>query len=123
MKILVTGSAGFIGSHLCLQLQKNRNNLVIGLDNFDSYYSVKLKKDRIINIFKNNKFKNFKNLKINIANYNKLKKIFVRFKPDYVVNLAAQAGVRYSLEFPEKYLKNNIEGFFNILQLSKENKV
>ena len=123
MKILVTGSAGFIGSHLCLQLQKNRKNLVIGLDNFDSYYSVKLKRDRIENILKNNKFKNFKNFKINIANYNNLKKIFAKIKPDYVVNLAAQAGVRYSLEFPEKYLKNNIEGFFNILQLSKENKV
>ena len=123
MKILVTGSAGFIGSHLCLQLQKNKKNYVIGIDNFDPYYSIKLKKDRLNNIIKNNKYKNFKNFKINIANFNKLKKIFTKIKPDCVVNLAAQAGVRYSLEYPEKYLKNNIEGFFNIIQLSKENKV
>ena len=119
-KFLITGSAGFIGFHLCKKLIKNKNYLVAGVDKFDPYYSVKLKKDRIKYLKNLNKKKNFYQFNVDIVNYNKLEKIFRRFRPDYVVNLAAQAGVRYSLKKPRVYLKNNIEGFFNILELSKK---
>ncbi len=120
MKILVTGSAGFIGYHLCLKLQKNKNNKIIGLDNYDPYYSVRLKIDRVKDLLKKNKNKNFSQKNLDISKYKSLEKTFKKFKPEYVVNLAAQAGVRYSLTKPEAYLKNNIVGFFNILELSKK---
>ena len=119
-KFLITGSAGFIGFHVCKKLIKNKNYLVAGVDKFDPYYSVKLKKDRIKYLKNLNKKKNFYQFNDDIVNYNKLEKIFRRFRPDYVVNLAAQSGVRYSLKKPRVYLKNNIEGFFNILELSKK---
>jgi UDP-glucuronate 4-epimerase len=116
MNILVTGAAGFIGMHTCKKLLKNHK--VIGIDNFDKYYSVYLKKKRIEQLVKN---RNFYFAKIDIRNNSKLNKIFKKFKPKIVIHLAAQAGVRYSLKNPEKYIQSNILGFFNILENCKNN--
>tara|TARA_B100000965_G_scaffold400924_1_gene423720 strand:- start:631 stop:1650 length:1020 start_codon:yes stop_codon:yes gene_type:complete len=119
--ILVTGTAGFIGFHLTKRLMK-KGYYVIGVDNINSYYSKKLKLDRLreINKIKKN---NFLFQKVDISSKTKMRKIFSKFKIHYVINLAAQAGVRYSLINPEAYIKSNIVGFFNILTLSKEFKV
>ena len=110
-KILITGAGGFIGFHLSKKLLDNKFK-VLGIDNLNNYYSVKLKKDRL-KILK--KYKNFTFSKIDISNKKKIKLQFKRFKPDIVVNLAAQAGVRYSLIDPDAYAKTNLIGFFNIL--------
>jgi UDP-glucuronate 4-epimerase len=113
LKILVTGAAGFIGMHLSIRLLKLGHE-VIGLDNMNDYYDVSLKEDRIKEIYK-------LNLKFEFVNQDLVKnillnKIFKSFKFNFVVNLAAQAGVRYSIENPDLYLKSNIIGFFNILE-------
>lgn len=118
MKILVTGSAGFIGMHLSKKLLKH--NTVIGIDNINNYYDPKLKKHRI-NILKKNK--NFFFYKCDLINKKKIDQIFKIHKPQIVLNLAAQAGVRYSIEYPEKYIEANIIGFHNILKLSVKNSV
>ena len=120
MKVLITGCAGFIGFHLSEKLLKNKNFKIVGVDNLNSYYSVKLKKLRL-NILK--KSKKFKFFKIDISNYNKLKKIFNENKFDIVINLAAQAGVRYSIINPKDYVQTNILGFFNILELCRIKKI
>lgn len=117
MKILVTGSSGFIGYHLCMKLCKFKKYKVIGIDNMNAYYDIKLKNDRLKNLKKN---RNFIFYKIDITRSKNLNKIFKKFKFDYVINLAAQAGVRYSIENPKKYLDSNINGFFNILDLSNK---
>ena len=116
MKILVTGSAGFIGYHLTLSLLKDGYQ-VCGVDNINDYYSTKLKLNRLDRLKAIN---NFSFSKINICDFNSLEKIFLNFKPDKVVNLAAQAGVRYSLENPKAYINSNIDGFFNIIELCKQ---
>ena len=118
-KYLITGSAGFIGFHLSKKLL-TKGFIVIGIDNLNSYYDQKLKKDRnkILKKFKNYKFK-----KIDIRDYKKLESIFKKNLIHGVVNLAAQAGVRYSLKNPRSYIENNINGFFNILELSKKYKI
>ena len=117
MKILVTGSAGFIGySFINFICNKYKNTVVVGVDNLNSYYSTKYKKKRIISIKKK---KNFIFKKIDIKNYKKLEKLFKKYKFSYVFNFAAQAGVRYSIKQPRKYIDSNINGFFNILELSK----
>jgi UDP-glucuronate 4-epimerase len=118
--ILITGAAGFIGYHLINSINKKFKNKVkiVGIDNINNYYSQKLKLDRVRILKK--KYKNFIFKKIDIRNYKNLFKIFKYYKFDSVVNLAAQAGVRYSLEKPEKYISNNINGFFNILDCSKK---
>ena len=120
MKVLITGCAGFIGFHLSEKLLKNKNFKIVGVDNLNSYYSVKLKKLRLNILKKNKKFKFFK---IDISNYNKLKKIFNENKFDIVINLAAQAGVRYSIINPKDYVQTNILGFFNILELCRIKKI
>ena len=117
--ILVTGAAGFIGYQICKKLLQTNNHL-IGLDNLNNYYDTKLKKNRT-NILKKNR--NFIFKKIDIRNYNSLDKIFKKYKIDAVIHLAAQAGVRYSLENPKSYISNNINGFFNILDTSKNYRV
>ena len=120
MNILVTGCAGFIGFHLSEILCKDYNIKVIGIDNLNTYYSVKLKKDRLKILKKN---KNFKFIKIDLAYKNQLKKVFKENKFNIIYNLAAQAGVRYSITNPEKYTRSNLIGFFNLLDLARINKV
>ena len=110
--ILVTGCAGFIGFHT-VQSLLNKNLLVFGLDNLNNYYNQKLKLDRL-KILK--KSKNFKFLKLDLRNRNKLFTIFNKFKFKKVINLAAQAGVRYSLKNPSAYIDTNIVGFGNLLE-------
>ena len=116
MKILITGCAGFIGYHLANSLN-SKNITIYGIDNLNDYYSLKLKKLRLSTL---NKKKNFKFIKLDISNYKKLENIFSKIKIDIVVNLAAQAGVRYSLINPRDYVQSNILGFYNILDLSKK---
>ena len=116
--ILVTGCAGFIGFHTCLALLKNKHFNVFGIDNLNKYYDKQLKLDRL-KILKNNK--SFVFNKINISNKKKVDENFRKNKYDYVVHLAAQAGVRYSIESPETYVKSNQIGFFNIFPLMSQN--
>ncbi len=118
-KILITGAAGFIGFHLSNRLLTKKYK-VLGVDNLNPYYSVKLKKDRL-RILK--KFKDFTFAKVNLEDKKKLLKLYKNFRPEIVVNLAAQAGVRYSLENPEAYAKTNLIGFFNILDACRTQKV
>ena len=108
MKILITGAAGFIGFHLANYYLKKKYD-VIGIDNLDNYYSVKLKKKRVDLLKKNKKFRF---IKIDIAS-NKLEKTLNTYEFELVIHLAAQAGVRYSLKNPKKYIKSNINGFCN----------
>ena len=119
-KILITGAAGFIGYSLCQKLIHDKNNEVIGLDNLNSYYSVKLKKQRIREL---NKAKNFQFFKLDLLEKNKLYDLFKKKKFSLVYNFAAQAGVRYSFENPESYCNSNIIGFNNLLNLVKKFKV
>tara|TARA_B100001057_G_scaffold490276_1_gene578205 strand:- start:3414 stop:4427 length:1014 start_codon:yes stop_codon:yes gene_type:complete len=120
MSILITGAAGFIGFHTALSLIKKKNR-IIGIDNLNNYYDVGLKKDRlkILNKHKNN----FKFFKIDLTENKKLRKIIKENKIDKVINLAAQAGVRYSLKNPRDYLNSNIVGFFNLIEACKDYKV
>jgi UDP-glucuronate 4-epimerase len=115
MKILVTGVCGFIGFNFANFLLK-KNYKIYGIDNINNYYSIKLKNDRLKILKKN---KNFTFFKIDILDQKKLKNIFSKVKFDIVINFAAQAGVRYSIKEPRKYIENNINGFFNILDLCR----
>ena len=119
--ILVTGSSGFIGSYLCKRLlEEYKDSKIIGLDNMNDYYDVSLKEYRL-NKLKDNK--NYVFLKGDISNKNLIESIFNEFKPNIVVNLAAQAGVRYSIENPDVYIESNIIGFYNILEACRNNPV
>ena len=119
-KILITGAAGFIGYSLCKELIHNKNNEVIGLDNLNPYYSVKLKKERIKELKKE---KNFQFFKLDLLEKNKLNHLFKKKNFKMVYNFAAQAGVRYSFENPESYCNSNIIGFNNLLNLVRKFKV
>ena len=122
MKILITGAAGFIGFHLCKKLIEKKK-YVIGIDNLNNYYSVKLKKDRI-KILKENKFrKYFKFKKLDLKNRKNLNVFCVKNKIDVIIHLAAQAGIRYSLQNPRNYLDNNVNGLFNLMEVARENKI
>lgn len=112
MKFLVTGAAGFIGFHTSQYLLK-RGDTVIGLDNLNDYYDPSLKEARLSKLSGN---ENFIFHKINIINKKQVDSIFESESPDYVINLAAQAGVRYSLENPYAYIDSNVTGFMNILE-------
>jgi len=117
--ILITGAAGFIGFHVCLRLLKLKKK-VIGLDNLNNYYDPNLKLSRLKILKKN---KNFTFKKINLKDEKQLKKLFQKNKIEKVVNLAAQAGVRYSLINPKSYIDTNLVGFFNLIDLSRKHKV
>ncbi|MDA7823883.1 NAD-dependent epimerase/dehydratase family protein [Candidatus Pelagibacter sp.] len=114
MKILITGSSGFIGFHLAKLLLEKKHK-VQGYDSMNNYYDVKLKKARL-NLLK--KYPNFSFTKGTLENEKILKKTFKRFKPKIVIHLAAQAGVRYSIDKPHVYLKSNITGSFNVIEAS-----
>ena len=116
MKILVTGSAGFIGMHVAKKLCSDSRYQVLGIDNFNDYYDVRLKRDRSLSL---ESLKNFEIKEIDINDKEKLFSEFRAFSPDYVIHLAAQAGVRYSLKNPYAYIESNISGFTNILEASK----
>ncbi len=120
-KILITGSAGFIGFHLTNELLENGYD-VIGIDNLNDYYEVGLKKNRLKLLKKNsqNTKGNFKFHKIDLCNQKKLKSIFFKKEIKTIVHLAAQAGVRYSLQNSQAYVDSNLNGFSNILNLAKE---
>ena len=118
-KILVTGCSGFIGMHLCENLLRDGTQ-VFGIDNMNDYYDVTLKKSRLKNLLKYN---NFEFEKVDISNLDELMLSFKKFKPTKVVNLAAQAGVRYSLKNPHAYIKTNVMGFMNVLECCRNHQV
>ena len=119
--ILVTGAAGFIGSNLVKELYNRFSDIkVIGFDSVNNYYDVKLKEYRLTEL---ENFKNFTFIKGNIADKTLIEKVFEEHKPEIVVNLAAQAGVRYSITNPDAYLESNLIGFFNILEACRHNKI
>ena len=117
MKILITGSAGFIGFHTAKKLLEKKH-IIYGLYNLDNYYDVKLKNR--LKILK--QIKKFNFLKINLINKKKLEQQFKK-KFDLVINLAAQAGVRFSIKNPPKYFNSNILGFFNLIEASRKYKI
>lgn len=112
--ILVTGAAGFIGSNLVKRLiEKQLNAKIIGIDNLNDYYDINLKLSRLTELKQNNSFTFIKG---NIADSKIIENIFAKYCPNIVVNLAAQAGVRYSIINPQSYLEANVIGFFNIIE-------
>ena len=119
MKILVTGCAGFIGFHLCKELMNKKKVHVIGIDNLNAYYSIRLKNLRLGQL---RKYKRFKFIKNDISDFNNLKKIFKKNKFDIIFNLAAQAGVRYSIKNPTTYILNNPYAYLNLLEYFKNSK-
>jgi len=120
MKILVTGAAGFIGAHGVLRLVRDGHQ-VIGLDNFNGYYDPQLKHDRVDWV--REQVGDFQLAAIDLADASALEALFVRERPQVVVHLAAQAGVRYSLENPRAYLDSNLDGFLNILECCRRHPV
>ena len=119
MKVLITGAAGFIGSALALRLLE-RGDEVIGIDNLNDYYDVALKEARLA---RTSAHSGFTDIRINLEDRSGIADVFARHKPDRVVNLAAQAGVRYSLENPCAYVDTNLVGFINILEGCRHNDV
>lgn len=119
MTILVTGAAGFIGFHLARRLLQQEQS-VVGLDNVNDYYDVSLKQARLDEL---NKLRGFRFVRLDIAERDELDRLFAASKFDVVVNLAAQAGVRYSLVNPHAYIRSNIDGFVNILEACRRNSV
>lgn len=119
MKILVTGSAGFIGSALCIRLLF-RGDEVVGIDNHNDYYDPALKEDRMA---RHADHKNYTHLRIDLADRSAMEQAFSKYEPEAVVNLAAQAGVRYSIENPLAYVDSNLVGFAHILEGCRKNAV
>lgn len=123
-KILVTGSVGFIGFHICKALIENGYQ-IIGLDNISDYYSVELKNNRLKELKRiGSKHKNlFRFKQLNILDKVKISELFERESFSQVIHLAAQAGVRYSIDNPSAYVSTNIQGFFNVIDLCKSHGV
>ena len=138
MKILVTGTTGFIGFHLCKSLLEDEYE-VLGIDNINDYYDVNLKYARLkelgistssittnsspIKHIPSSIYKNYSFFKLDIADRDSITQLFQSFNPNMVVNLAAQAGVRYSIENPYAYMNSNLVGFLNIIELCRHNNV
>jgi len=134
MKILITGTAGFIGFHLAKALLE-RGDEVIGIDNINDYYDVELKYSRLAETgisrekiaynksVQSSKYPNYQFIKLDLTDRENLERLFIEQKFDKVVNLAAQAGVRYSLENPQAYIDANITGFLNILECCRFHKI
>lgn len=118
-KILVTGAAGFIGFHLCKRLLSEGYS-VVGLDNVNDYYDVDLKEDRIRHL---EKFEHFRFKRQDLQDREKMSGLFEEYKFEYVVNLAAQAGVRHSISHPFDYIETNVTGFLNVLERCKDHQV
>lgn len=129
MKILITGTAGFIGYHLTNLLAATTKYEIIGIDNINDYYDPKLKQDRLADLGVDattgisSKYSNFKFWQIDLTNKDSINQLFSDHKFDIVINLAAQAGVRYSLTNPDAYIAANITGFLNILEACRHNNV
>ena len=125
MKILVTGSAGFIGFHMVKKLFTMKNYKVVGIDNLNNYYDINLKKSRLKTLKEISKKykKKYKFYKIDISERKKLDSLFKKFKFDVVIHLAAQAGVRFSIIRPDLFAKSNLVGFANILECCKKAKL
>tara|TARA_X000000950_G_scaffold21363_1_gene23090 strand:- start:1644 stop:2612 length:969 start_codon:yes stop_codon:yes gene_type:complete len=119
MNILITGSAGFIGYHLSIKILKTKAS-VIGIDNLNNYYDTSIKRDRIKKLKQNKKFIFYK---IDLSEYKKFNNIVKKHNIKIIIHLAAQAGVRYSIDQPRAYFKSNLEGFFNVLEISRHNKI
>lgn len=119
MKILVTGAAGFIGMHTAIELLK-RGDEVVGIDNLNDYYDPQLKQDRLAQLAP---FANFRFIRLDLADREGMAKLFADEKFERVVHLAAQAGVRYSLQNPHAYVDSNLVGFVNILEGCRHNAV
>lgn len=119
--ILVTGAAGFIGANLCLRLlSENKDVHIVGIDNMNDYYDVRIKEYRLVKL---KDFSNFEFIKGSIADRELIYKVFEDNKIDIVVNLAAQAGVRYSITNPDAYIESNIIGFYNLLEAMRHHMV
>lgn len=119
--VLVTGASGFIGSNLVKRLLKEFEGIqVIGLDNMNDYYDIRIKESRLNELSQS---KNYTFIQGNLADKEVISKIFTEYKPSIVVNLAAQAGVRYSIENPDAYIESNLIGFYNILEACRHNPV
>jgi UDP-glucuronate 4-epimerase len=128
VKILLTGTAGFIGYHLVKRLSQEENHVITGIDNINDYYDPNLKYARLKDTgieredvkdllpVQSTCYPNYRFVKLDLTDKTNLINLFVEFRPDIVVNLAAQAGVRYSLENPNAYIQSNIVGFLNILE-------
>lgn len=112
MKVLVTGAAGFIGSHVCIRLLE-RGDEVVGLDNLNDYYDVQLKKDRLARFADHSQFRF---VRLDVADRSGMESLFAESGFERVVHLAAQAGVRYSLKNPHAYVDSNLVGFMNVLE-------
>ena len=119
MKVLITGSAGFIGSALSLQLLE-RGDEVVGIDNLNDYYDVELKKARLA---RTTDYEGYTDVRVNLEDRGGVAAVFLEHKPQRVINLAAQAGVRYSIENPHAYVDTNLVGFTNILEGCRHNHV
>ncbi|SCJ36956.1 dTDP-glucose 4%2C6-dehydratase [uncultured Clostridium sp.] len=119
--VFVTGASGFIGSNLCKRLLEEESEVrVIGLDNMCEYYDIRIKEKRLEEL---QKFDNYTFIKGNLADKELINKIFEEYKPAVVVNLAAQAGVRYSISNPDAYVESNLIGFYNILEACRYNPI
>ena len=117
--IIITGSAGFIGSTVCIKLLE-RGESIIGIDNHNDYYDPKIKEARVKRL---TKYSNYQHYRVDLSDQKNLEDIFKSHKPQNVVNLAAQAGVRYSMENPLAYIRSNIVGFANILENCHQYKI